>query len=254
MQAELERTAGSEVAIISRSGLDLSRFALRYSHGGFLLAAGTDVPWSVRQLYYDCRQGYPRLYDQGLAGYLLSAEAPDLAFVSVVLLPYEAAASLRAAALDTARAARLLASTYSANAYPFSTRYQNCNQWTAELLASAWGELADGPDLRARAQAWLAANGYDPEPVDVGSYLVKIVASLMPLIHLDDHPHEVRAGLRFQFSLPQAIESFVRARFPDARRLEFCHDSRRIVVREGWEPLGSHCVPAAGDRTELLAQ
>ena len=32
----------------------------------------------------------------------------------------------------------LLGREYSANAYPFSPRYQNCNQWVAELLATAW--------------------------------------------------------------------------------------------------------------------
>ena len=39
--------SGEQVAVISRSGLDLSRFKLRYSHSGVLLASDGDVPWSV---------------------------------------------------------------------------------------------------------------------------------------------------------------------------------------------------------------
>lgn len=252
VRRELERSPGSEVAVIARSGLDLRRFRLRYSHGGILLQSGTAVPWSVRQLYYDCAQGHPRLYDQGLAGYLLAAEAPDLAFVSVVLVPPRKAEALRRTALDTALAARLLAANYSANAYPFSTRYQNCNQWTAELLASAWGDLPDGPRLRERAQEWLAAQGYDPLPVHVGSHLVKLVASLMPLIHVDDHPLDEQPGLAFRFSLPRDIETFVQAQAPEATRIEFCHDHDKVVIRHGWQAMGERCEPAADDRVVPL--
>ena len=114
--------SGEQVALISRSGLDLGRFGLRYSHSGVLLAHEDDVPWSVRQLYYDCEVGKPRLFDQGLAGFLVSAETPDLAFVSIVFLPKDHAATLREAARDRARFAPLLAAQYSANAYPFSLR------------------------------------------------------------------------------------------------------------------------------------
>ena len=56
------------VAIIARSGLDLARFGLRYSHAGLALAEGAGTPWAVRQLYYACEEGRPRLFDQGLAG------------------------------------------------------------------------------------------------------------------------------------------------------------------------------------------
>ncbi|RYY55174.1 MAG: DUF2145 domain-containing protein, partial [Comamonadaceae bacterium] len=149
--------SGEEVALIARSGLNLERFNLRYSHAGVMLKSSGDVPWSVRQLYFDCDEGRPRLFDQGLAGFLMSADSPDLAHVSIVFLPREQADALLRAALDRQRALRLLAATYSANAYPFSLRYQNCNQWVAELLATAWGELPDGPDLRQRAQHWLQA-------------------------------------------------------------------------------------------------
>ena len=88
--------------------LSVSRFKLRYSHSGVLLASEDEVPWSVRQLYYDCEQGKPRLFDQGLAGFLLSAEAPDLAYVSVVFLPKAPAGALRATAVARARFAPLL--------------------------------------------------------------------------------------------------------------------------------------------------
>ena len=70
--------SGATAALISRSGTDLSRFGLRYSHAGIALATGLadgrDMPWAVRQLYYACAEGAPRLFDQGLAGFISGSD------------------------------------------------------------------------------------------------------------------------------------------------------------------------------------
>jgi hypothetical protein len=162
-------------------------------------------------------------------------------YVSIVLLPDTEADSLESASLDNARALRLLAATYSANAYPFSVEYQNCNQWVMELLAAAWGSLADTDDLREKAQQWLAQNEYQPAPVEVGSHLLMFAAPFVPLIHVDDHSLDEQFALRFQTSLPASIERFVHDRVPGAQRIEFCHDARRTDIAEG-------CMPRDGDR------
>ncbi len=240
--------SGQQVALVSRTGLDLQRFGLRYSHAGVSLKASGNAPWSVRQLYYACDEHRPRLYDQGLPGFLFGNDDPVLGYVSIVLLPPAEAAALEQAALDNARALRLLAATYSANAYPFSLRYQNCNQWVMELLAAAWAPLQDADDLRARAQQWLGAQGYAPEPVDVGSHLLMFAAGFFPLVHLDDHPEDDRFALQLRTSLPRSIEAFVHQRFPQARRIELCHDDKQVVVRQGWHALAEGCRAEDGDR------
>jgi hypothetical protein len=252
VRAELE-ASGADVALISRTGIDLKHLGIRFSHTGIGLRQGADVPWSVRQLYYACDEGRPRLFDQGVAGFLFNTDEPAIGHVSIVLLPREAAIRLERAALDKPRALRLLAARYSANAYPFSTRYQNCNQWVMELLATAWGDLPDSDDLRERAQAWLAANHYDPAPVNVDSHLLKLGAAFMPLVHLDDHPDEDRHGLRFRVSLPHSIEGFVQERLPASRRIEVCHDERQVVIRSGWRPIAEGCLPEKGDRVVSLS-
>lgn len=244
--------SGDDIALISRSGIDLRNLGIRFSHSGLTIKDGGDVPWSVRQLYYACDEGKPRLYDQGVAGFLFNGDEPAVAYVSIVLMPRKEALELRAAALDKQRALRLLAGRYSANAYPFSTRYQNCNQWVVELMAAAWGDLPDGDDLRERAQAWLAANDYAPEPVDLDSHALKFAAMFMPLVHLDDHPPDDRYGLRFQLSLPASMEAFVRERMPQTRRIELCHDERQVVVRHGWRPIAEGCKPEAEDKIIAL--
>ena len=246
IKRELERS-GETVALVARSGLDLSRLGLRYSHAGVSLKASENTPWSVRQLYYACDERRPRLYDQGLSGFLFGTDDPTLGYVSIVLPGGAAATSLEGAALDSPRALRLLAGTYSANAYPFGSRYQNCNQWVAELLATAWGDLGDTQDLRGRAQGWLSQRGYGPPPIDVPHWLMA-AAPFVPLIHLDDHPQEDLDALRVRTSLPAAIEAFVRGRLPGARRIEMCHGGGRAVIRHGWEPIAQGCRPQAGDR------
>ena len=251
VREELE-SSGEEVALISRTGINLQRFGVRFSHSGVVLKRGGEVPWSVRQLYYACDEGRPRLYDQGVGGFLLGTDEPAVGHISIVLLPPEAARQLQRAALDRQRALRLLASQYSANAYPFSPRYQNCNQWVVELLATAWGDLADGDDLRERAQAWLAANDYRPPPVIIDSHWVKFAASFMPLVHLDDHPEDDRYGMALLITMPAAIEDFARQRLPDAKRIELCHDERQVVIRQGWQAIADGCGAAEGDRVVAL--
>ncbi|HUP06958.1 MAG TPA: DUF2145 domain-containing protein, partial [Caldimonas sp.] len=69
VRAELEASDGAS-AIVARSGLDLDRFGQRYSHAGVSLRTSGNGAWSVRQLYFACDERVPRLYDQGMAGFV----------------------------------------------------------------------------------------------------------------------------------------------------------------------------------------
>lgn len=241
------------VALIARSGLNLQRLGIRYSHAGVSLKANADTPWAVRQLYYACEEGRPQLYDQGLAGFLFGTDNPAVGYISIVLLPETEGAALERAALDRPRALRLLAGRYSANAHAFSAKYQNCNQWLVELMASAWGGLDDDrDDLRERAQRWLADRGYVPYPIELGSRALMFAAGFVPWVHLDDHPPDDLFAMRFRTSLPASIEAFARSQAVGARRIELCHDERQVVIRSGWGSIGEGCRAAEGDRTVVL--
>ncbi|WP_440532711.1 DUF2145 domain-containing protein [Variovorax sp. YR566] len=251
LQEALSQT-GSDTVLISRSGLDLSRFRIRYSHAA-IAWKGAGGTWLARQLYYACDEGHPRLYDQGLAGFVMGIDDPALGYVSVVTLPPDAALALRNTVLDAPRALHLLAARYSANAYPFSLRYQNCNQWVMESLAVAWGKLPDGDDLRERAQQWLRDAPYRPEPVDVGSHALVFASNFVPLLHLDDHPVDDIYALKLRVSLPSTVEAFAREQQrAGTERIELCHDGGQVVVHRGWEPVPAGCRPAASDRIVLL--
>ena len=277
IKRELDQS-GESVALISRSGLDLGHFDVRYSHAGWSLRQSPNAPWSVRQLYYACDEHQPRIFDQGMSGFVLGTNNPALGFVSVVLLPPAGAAAVARAALDKQEALALLASTYSANAYPFSTRYQNCNQWVIELLAdalrvsareSALDPSADGAaeqvaavdeaaaaDLIARrrsaAQRWLQAQAYAPYTFDVAWRPLMWASAFIPWLHNDDHPEGDLHAARYRVSMPASIEAFVRATLPGATRIEFCHTAHEVVMRRGWEPLAEGCVASAQDTVVSL--
>ena len=241
--------SGQSIALVARSGLNLQRVGLRYSHAGFSLRDNPRGAWAVRQLYFACEEGRSQLFDQGLGGFLAGSSSPKLGYLSVVLLPPEAAQSLEATALDTERAQTVLSPNYSANSYPFDQRYQNCNQWVAELMAIAWSGQVPSDDTRLHAQAWLRQQGYDPAPLQLGSRLVMWgLNALLPWMSLRDHPREDRALAQIRTSVPEALQTWLQQRYPSAQRLEVCHTPAHIVVRQGWVPIADGCVPAEGDR------
>ncbi|MFL6679855.1 MAG: DUF2145 domain-containing protein [Burkholderiaceae bacterium] len=250
--------AASPAALIARSGLDLHRLDVRYSHAAVVLKDNGERPWSVRELYFSCDEHRPRVYDEGLTGFLLGTDDPDTGYVSLVFLPPERAESLRGTAVDKQHALGVLGASYSANAYPFSTRHQNCNQWVIELLADAWaaGDIDTGgatdADARTRAQAWLRGQGYLPTVFTVSAHAMTWLPALVPWLSNDDHPPHELAHNRYNVSMPSSIETFVQARVPGARRVEICHIGRRVVLHRGWDDIADGCVPAAGDQVVEL--
>ena len=258
VKSELERS-GSRAALVARSGLNLRLFDMRYSHAGISLQASSESRWAVRQLYFSCDEQQPRLFDQGLSAFLLGTEDPALGYVSVLTLPAAAASSLEQVALDNRQALSLLSAHYSANAYIYSLRLQNCNQWLAELLGLAWGAGATTPSAappaasaRADAQAWLRTQRYEGAHFSVGWRPLLSLSAFSPWLHHDDHPEEELAQARFVVSMPESIERFVRAQVSGAERVEFCHTEHHVVMRRGWVPIADGCVPAEGDTVVAL--
>lgn len=252
VRGELQ-ASGQPVALLSRSGLDLARFGERYSHAGLSLLDDRVAPWSVRQLYYDCDEQRPRLFDQGLTAFLLGMGGGSASgYVSAVFLPAEASVPLARTALDDGDALALMAGDYSANAYVWAQRYLNCNQWVAEMLAMAWGDTPAGPDARAQAQAWLREAGYAGHEFHVAFPPMMWLVALTPWLHHIDHPPADLAEAVYRVSMPSSIEAFVQRRWPQARRIEFCLADTRVVVRRGWTPIADGCRSEPGDRVLTL--
>jgi len=244
-----------DVALIARSGLDLHRIDVRYSHEGVAIKDNNGTPWSVRELYYSCEDHKPRVFDEGLAGFLMGTDDPDTSWVSLVFLPPERTEPLHATAVDKRHALGVLGTSYSANAYPFSTLHENCNQWVIELLADAWGPVDEGAetDARTRAQRWMRVQGYRPTVFTVSAHPMTWLGHLVPWLANDDHPPEELAHDRYNVSMPASIETFVQAKVPAATRVEICHAGRHVVLHRGWDAIADGCIAGPDDQTFELA-
>jgi len=239
--------SGDDMAIISRSGIDLDRFKIRYSHAGLTLKNSANTPWAVRQLYYGCDEEKPSIYDQGLSGFLIDHDNTSVPYVSLVFIPPPMGPALEKAATDNKTALSVLGQQYSANAYPFSTQFQNCNQWLLEVLAYAWGHIESTGDYRADAQKWLKDNNYQPSNIDVKHRYIVWASHFVPLISNSDHPPENVDHNLYQVSMPASVEAFVKNQVPQATRVELCMNKGKIVIHRGWEMIADDCVPGDGD-------
>jgi len=257
----------SGVAIVARSGLNLSWWGQRYSHAGLSLQANPSGPWFVRQLYYDCAAREPRIFDEGLAGFVSGMANPDRGHLLVLILPARPVTErLERLALHGPTALGLLGTRYTANAHAFSTWSQNCNQWLAELLAFALQPATEpplasrprdlspeqDPSLRAKAQALLRAQGYEPTRFALGNPLITWFAGQIPWLSLEDHPPEDLQRNLLRVSMPESIAAHVMAHVPGVRRIEACFTTAQIVVRQDGAALDEACTAQPGDQVVTL--
>jgi hypothetical protein len=208
VQARLNET-GSDVAILGRIGQDLSEYGLRYSHVGIAFRAAPDQPWHVYELLNQCGTAQSDLWTDGLGNFFLD----DLfSFDSVIMVPPPA---VRQSLINRLRAPAQLRALfddkYNMVAYPFSTEYQNSNQWVLENLAAAESKDATISN-REQAQAWLKLAGYRPTEMHIGPFKRLGGRMFKANIAFDDHPNELRFSDRINTVTVDSIINFVRAR------------------------------------------
>lgn len=234
---------GQPAALVARAGTNLTRFGIGYTHAAVALRDSPLSPWAVRQLYFACDERRSRLFDQGLAGFLLGTDDPDRGHAALLLLPAQAAEALARTALNTEQAQALLAAQYTANAHPYDLTRQNCNQWVAELLAAAWGQAS----TRHTAQQQLAGWHYQPEPVRYRWAAWRWLAGLVPWVSFAGHPAADAAANTLVTSLPRDLERLALHLWPGALRVELCYTPEHWVLRRGGAPLNAACESAEGD-------
>lgn len=177
--------SGAELVVLARAGQDLSRYGLRYSHLGF--AYRTSTGWRVLHKLNHCGTAEGHLYRQGLAEFFMD-DLHDHVAAYAVASPAVAAALVPVLA-DNRRADALHERRYNMVAYPWSTRYQQSNQWAIETLAFA---MAPGAQSRDRAQAWLRWQGYEPTQLKISAFTRLGARVGSAHIAFDDHPDAQR--------------------------------------------------------------
>lgn len=211
--------SGGQVALVARVGQDLSKYNLRFSHLGFVVRNHPDGKWSVVHDLNLCGTDTSQLYIQGVGNFfsddLFAYEA------GIMLLPAELQHKLEKILVSTAQVKRLHEPKYSVVAYPFSTLYQNSNQWALEVLASVMAPEGDVA-TRTEAQKWLKGAGFEPTLLNIPAMTRLGGRMFKANIAFNDHPDEYRWSDRIYAVTVDSTFDFLRKRFPQ--------ETRRILV------------------------
>jgi hypothetical protein len=209
--------SGAQVVIIARAGQDLTRYGLTWSHLAF--AYRDDVPppvpvagraplmgqisvpiydgqavapapratWRIVHKLNQCGTADAAVFRQGLAEFFL--DTPFRYEAAYVVPNPEVQAALMQVLTDDRRLVQWHTSAYSVVAYPWSTKYQQSNQWALETLA---GALDPSASTRARAQAWLQLHDYQPTVLHIDA-LTRLGGRMTRAnVAFDDHPNSKR--------------------------------------------------------------
>lgn len=213
--------AGAEVALIARAGQNLSQYGIRYSHFGFVWRDHPKGAWRVVHELNHCGTADSEIYDDGLGNFFLD----DLWKMEAVILIPNRSTQQRLARLFSSRGHLALHNAhYNMVAYPFSTKYQNSNQWALEAFAAA--EARDAVvSRRDQAQQWLRLSGYQPTELKL-SAMTRLGARISKAnIAFDDHPYELRWSDRIRTVTVDSVFRFVAGRDADAVRFELASDA-----------------------------
>ena len=200
----------AQVVIIARAGQDLRKYGLNWSHLAFAYRDGTDVPawqspmgaalfdgpiaprrprstWRIAHKLNQCGTAEAAVFRQGLAEFFL--DTPFRYEAAFVIPAPEVQAALMQVLPDDRRLVQWHTPAYSVVAYPWSTRYQQSNQWALETLA---GSLDPAASTRERAQAWLQLHDYRPTVLRIDA-LTRLGGRITRAnVAFDDHPNAKR--------------------------------------------------------------
>lgn len=204
----------AEVVLLARVGQDLSKYRLRYSHLG-LVRHEADGRWLVQHELNQCGSARSALFDEGLANFFLD---DMFAYETMIVVPAPAVQKKLARLIRSGLALRLHDPHYNMLAYPFSTQYQNSNQWVLEVLAAAQASDSVISD-RAQAQAWLKQEGYRPDTLHL-STLTRLGARMFRAnVSFDDHPGDRRLAGNIDTVTVESVLRFMQARDPQTQKV-----------------------------------
>ena len=209
--------SGAQVVIIARAGQDLTRYGLNWSHlayayrvdtppvmapanpnvvlGTYGTAATLGYPapaptrgtWRIAHKLNQCGTAEAAVFRQGLAEFFL--DTPFRYEAAFVVPNLEVQAALMPVLTDDQRLVQWHTPAYSVVAYPWSTKYQQSNQWALETLA---GALDPAANTRARAQSWLQLHDYQPTVLHIDA-LTRLGGRITRAnVAFDDHPNSKR--------------------------------------------------------------
>lgn len=197
-------------ALVARIGLNLAEYGLRYSH---VAVAWRDHPrgrWYTFHLLNRCGTGQSELVEQPLEEFFNVELFDHEALIAAPSFPMQL--KLQKAFFGP-QARQLHEREYNMIAHPYSTLFQNSNQWLLEVTSSALAP-AGQINSRADAQAWLKTAGFQNGviPISTGK---RIGARLFsPHIRFSDHTLEEAQSQRYQVVTVESIIRFLKTQDP----------------------------------------
>lgn len=198
-----------DVALIARVGADLRQYGLHYSHLAFAVKnyPGAAGKWTIIHLLNECNSPYSSLYKQGLMNFFMD----DLFTLDYqISIPNQEMQTKLFQALQAKTLHTLHNKQYSMLAYPFSTKYQNSNQWVLEMIAAS---LSPTPvTSRALAQKYLLKTGYKPSVIKING-LSRLGASMFNRhIQFEDHPLQEKRSNQFTTVTVISVVNYLQSR------------------------------------------
>jgi hypothetical protein len=219
---QLDRS-DAQVALVARVGQDLSKYGLKHSHIGFVWRDHPEGRWGVIHLLNQCGTANSNLFNEGLGNFFLDGMH---SYEALVMVPTAQVQQRLVAEFSGQPATRMSAKMhepkYNMLAYPFSTAYQNSNQWVLETLMLATADTATQGDtigLRTAAQARMKAQGFVPTTLNLGP-VTRLGARSRANIMFDDHPNDKRFSDRIEVVTVDSMVRFMTARNMVARSWE----------------------------------
>lgn len=199
---------GAQVALVARVGQDLSQYNLRFSHIAFVWRDHPQGRWLVMHELNQCGTAASALYNEGLANFFFD---DMFAWDALIITP---SAELQAKIVERLKNPQQLESMHQAHynmvAYPFSTHYQNSNQWVLEILADAMRDAHDAN--RAQTQTWLKQNGYKPSILHILA-LQRLAGHMFKAnVAFDDHPTGDRFAGKIAVVSVDSVADFMQQR------------------------------------------
>jgi hypothetical protein len=200
--------SGAQVALVGRAGQDLSKYNLRFSHMAFVWRDHPQGRWLAVHELNQCGTAESALYNEGLANFFFD---DMFAWDALIVTP---SAELQAKIVAQLSAPKQLENMhqprYSMVAYPFSTKYQNSNQWVLEVLADAMRDAQQAD--RAASQAWLKQNGYQPSMLRIPAMQRLAGRMFKANVAFDDHPNKDRYAGKIEVVSVDSVTHFIKQR------------------------------------------
>jgi hypothetical protein len=137
------------------------------------------------------------------------------AYEAKILIPSPATQERAVAMLASQQAFNLHWARYNMMAFPFSTTYQNSNQWVLESYAA----LHSGSIGRENLQSWLKSQQYQPDTINLSAATRLGARMFRANVAFDDHPFGRRMAGQIDTVTVESVLRFIKRREPDSREL-----------------------------------